>query len=79
MIEREIIAGQICRTACHQLIVKLLCVNRARANCPDKSIVDFLPVKDLAAVQRLLQIEIRRGYFGKFHLSKVARRKNSVT
>jgi hypothetical protein len=62
-----------------QYVAVLFDVKGLLANRPGKSVVDFLPMKDLAGVKRLLQIEIRGCDFCQFHFSKVARRKNSVT
>ena len=80
MIEREIIANQFrAVVSCKKIIAPLLDTDRAISNCSPKSVADFLPMKDLAGVKRLLQIKIRRCDFCQFHFSKVARRKNSVT
>jgi len=41
----------------------LLQIKRTITNRPHKSVADLLPMKHLAGIQRLLQIEIRRANF----------------
>ena len=79
MIKREIITNQIYPSARNQSIATLLNMDRFIRNHSKKAAANLIPMKDLAGVKRLLQIEIRGCDFCQFHFSKVARRKNSVT
>ena len=80
MIEREIIAHNV-RAAVwrKKSLAALLQVNRSITNRPAKSPVDLFPMKHLAGLECLREIEIRRRNFCRFHFSKVALRENSVT
>ena len=60
MIEREIIADQFLVAACEQRFSALLDVNRPIADRADKTRIKCLPMKDLAGLERFLQIEIDR-------------------
>ena len=80
MIEREIIPHQLSRPAGKQKrIATLLDSDWRIGDRTDEPVIDRFPVKHLAGVKRLLQIEIRRRNFAQLHFSTVARCKNSVT
>ena len=80
MIEREIIANKFDVLVWRKkTLASLLQINRPIADHAAKPAIDLLPMKDLAGVERLREIEIGRGNFCRLHFSKVALRENSVT
>src|SRR5262249_18343179 len=84
MIEREVVSNcsigrqpMILPTSasvrCHfrvQDFTSLLNVKRLIPDYPNESLSMFLPVKNLAGIERLLEIEIWRGDFDWFHQSE---------
>ena len=64
MIEREIIADEFDATAAHlQRTATLLHLERFIADRSEKAVVDLVPMKDLAGIERHRQIEIRQRQF----------------
>src|SRR6185436_18966928 len=74
MIESEIMcddSGERRRLAIadFQRLATLFHVNRDVPDRPRKSVVDFVPMKDLPRVERHREIEVRRVNFRQFHFS----------
>ena len=74
MIESEIMcddSGERTRLAIadSQRLATLFHVNRDVPDRPRKSVVDFVPMKDLPRVERHREIEVRRVNFRQFHFS----------
>src|ERR1043166_1923158 len=75
MIEREIMPQQFLIAIRHYQIATLLNVTRPIADCADKSVARFFPMKDLTRSQRHRQVELWRHDFAQSHAGNLALRK----
>ncbi len=68
MIEREVVADQCRRSARDEkLIVSLLHIHRPLVDHSHETRTERFPMKNLAGIERLREIEIRRLDLGQIH------------